>query len=254
MTDVALVLPHQTGYRAETPWRPFPALVVALVASLAPIAVGLAGIYVRLSGLLTPDGHPMPITLPSLASSFDLAVMITGQLISFGLIWIAAGWRQARAQTLRLATPQAGWLTSAGYGLALMVLIGPLEILLYGLAGLGLFTDARWLLEGLRSPNWWGVVIAAVILAPLWEEFTFRGFLLSALAKSRLGYWPAAVISTLIWTTLHAAYSWPGLASVFLAGLGLSWIMKRTGSMRAAVTVHGVINACSLAISYVLAP
>ncbi len=136
----------------------------------------------------------------------------------------------------------------------LIVLIGPVEILLYRLAGLELFTDGRWLLDGLRSPYWWGVAIAAVILAPLWEELTFRGFLLSALAKTALGFWPAAVLSSLLWTLLHWGYSWPGLVSVFLAGIGLSWIMKRTGSMRAVVVAHAVINAFSLSIVSLFAP
>jgi hypothetical protein len=98
------------------------------------------------------------------------------------------------------------------------------------------------------------VALAAVILAPLWEELTFRGFLLSALAKSRLGYWPAAAISSGLWTLLHWGYSWPGLVSVFLAGIGLSWIMKRTGSMAAVVIAHSVINAFSLVIVYHFAP
>ena len=47
-------------------------------------------------------------------------------------------------------------------------------------------------------------------------------------ARPGSGFWPAAVISSLLWTLLHWGYSWPGLASVFLAGMGLSWIMRRT--------------------------
>jgi membrane protease YdiL (CAAX protease family) len=42
--------------------------------------------------------------------------------------------------------------------------------------------------------------------------------------------------------------------SVFLAGIGLSWIMKRTGSMRAVVVAHAVINAFSLSIVSLFAP
>lgn len=254
MTDVALTDGHGPRYQPETPWGPVAALAIALAASLSPIVIGVAGAYVEMRGLLSPDGQPMPISTASLASPFYVALMIAGQLTSLGIVWAAAGRRGARVQSLRLGAPQADWLSSVGYGLALIVLIAPIEIVLYRLAGLGLFTDARWLVEGLRSPMWWAVVIAAIVLAPIWEELTFRGFLLSALAKSRLGFWPAAVLSTLIWTTLHLGYSWPGLVCVFLAGLGLSWIMKRTGSMRAVVVAHGVINTSSLGISYLFAP
>lgn len=253
MSNAALEDTLSSAYRPETPWRPGPAITVALIASLAPILVGIAGNFMLAHGLVTVDG-PHASAAPSLASPFLLVQMILGQMLSLGIIWAAAGWKGARSQTLRLAPPQTGWLAAAGLGLLLIVLIGPIEIGLYWLAGQGLFTDGQWLLDGLRSPNWWGVVIAAVVLAPLWEEITFRGFLLSALAKSRLGFWPAAFLSSVIWTLLHVGYSWPGLTSVLLAGLGLSWIMKRTGSMRAVVVAHSVINAFSLTVVYLFAP
>jgi membrane protease YdiL (CAAX protease family) len=253
MTDVSLDGPPRVFYRPETPWGPLTALAVTVAASLAPVLIGLAGAYVESRGLLS-DGQPAALSYPTLASPFFLAQMIAGQLLSLGLVWAAAGRRGARVPSLRLGAPQASWLSSAGYGAAMIVLIGPIEILLYRLAGVGLFTDGRWLLDGLRSPLWWAVAIAAVVLAPLWEELTFRGFLLSALAKSRLGFWPGAVLSTLLWTMLHAGYSWPGLASVFMAGLALSAIMKHTGSMRAVVVAHGIVNAFSLSVTYLFAP
>jgi hypothetical protein len=242
------------AYRPDTPWGPGAALFVTLLVSLAPILVGIAGVVMENSGLVGADGAGLRSGAPSLASPFLLAQMIIGQLLSLSILWIAAGWKGARARTLRLLPPQTGALTAVGLGVLLVVLIGPIEILLYRLAGLELFTDGRWLLDGLRSPFWWAVALAAVILAPLWEELTFRGFLLSALAKSRLGYWPAAAISSGLWTLLHWGYSWPGLVSVFLAGIGLSWIMKRTGSMAAVVIAHSVINAFSLVIVYHFAP
>jgi membrane protease YdiL (CAAX protease family) len=41
---------------------------------------------------------------------------------------------------------------------------------------------------------------------------------------------------------------------VFLAGIGLSWIMQRTGSLRAVIVAHGVINAFSLTVIALFAP
>lgn len=237
------------AYRPVTPWRPGPALIVTAAVSLAPLAAALAWVAAEGAGLVPAEGPE-----PSLASPVFLAQMMLGQLLSLAIVWAAAGWKGARAETLRLAPPQTGWLAAAGYGVLLVALIGPVEILLYRLAGIELFTDGRWLLEGLHSPLWPLVAVAAVVLAPLWEELTFRGFLLSALTRSPLGFWPAAVLSSGLWTLLHVGYSWPGLASVFLAGIGLSWVMGRTGSMRAAVVAHAVINAFSLAIITLFAP
>lgn len=216
---------------------------MALAASFSPILVAVGAGVAESAGVISRQG---PVA--SLASPTLVGQMILGQLLSLGLIWLAAGWRGARRSTLRLDGPQTGWLEAVGYGLLLIVIIGPIEILLYRLAGVDLFTDGRWILEGLATPHGWAVALAAVVLAPLWEEATFRGFLLSALAQARLGFWPAAVISSAIWTALHAGYSWPGLASVFLAGIGLSWIMLRTGSLGAVVVAHAVVNAASLAV------
>jgi uncharacterized protein len=242
------------AYQPATPWRPGPALLVTLLASFAPLALWMLGPFAESAGIVASP-EPTPAEgLPPLSSPLMMAQMMLGQVLSFAIVWAAAGWKGARPSTLRLAPPQTDLITAVGLGVLLVVLILPLEVLFYRLAGLGLFSDSAWLLEGLRSPLWWGVVIIAVVLAPLWEEVTFRGFLLSALAQTRLGFWPAATISSLIWTFLHWGYTWPGLASVFLAGMGLSWIMQRTGSLRAVVVAHGVINAFSLAIISLFAP
>lgn len=244
MTDIASADGTRSPYRPESAWGPGAAVLIAIAASLAPAIVGIAVI----AWLMGEDAASLG-DAHSLASPVLLAQMIAGQLLSLAIIWWAAGRKGKRAGMLQLAPPQeTRLLTAAGLGLLLVVAIAPIEVLLYRLAGLDLFTDGRWLLEGLRSELWWGVVIAAVVLAPLWEEVTFRGFLLSALAKTRLGFWPAAALSAALWTALHAGYSWPGLVSVFLAGMGLSWIMKRTGSMRAVVVAHAVINAFALTV------
>lgn len=244
MTDIASSDGPRAPYRPESPWGPGAAVAIAIVASLGPALIGFA----VLAGLFEADLASLE-NAHSLASPMLLGQMIAGQILSLAIIWWAAGRKGQRAQVLRLSPErETGVLTAVGLGLLLIVVIAPIEVLLYRLAELELFTDGRWLLEGLRSEYWWGVVIAAVVLAPLWEEVTFRGFLLSALAKTRLGFWPAAAISAALWTALHAGYSWPGLVSVFLAGLGLSWIMKRTGSMRAVVIAHAVINAFALTV------
>jgi len=241
------------AYRPETPWTPLAAVGVVLAASVAPLAVGLLAWAAEDAGLVEAPSRAVG-GIPSLASPFVLAQMIAGQLLSLSIIWGAAGWKGARRETLRLGRPQTGWLTAVGYGLLLIAVFAPIELLVYHLADVALFTDGQWILDGLSSPYWWAVVCAGVVLAPLSEEITFRGFLLSALAKSRLGFWPAALISSTLWTGLHAGYSWPGLVSVFLAGVGLSWIMLRTGSMRAVVVAHAVVNAFSLTMISLFAP
>jgi len=47
-------------------------------------------------------------------------------------------------------------------------------------------------------------VPVALIGAPFVEEFMFRGFLLSALAKSKIGFWSAAIFTDAAWTAVHS--------------------------------------------------
>jgi membrane protease YdiL (CAAX protease family) len=70
----------------------------------------------------------------------------------------------------------------------------------------------------------------------------FRGFLLGALAQTRLGFAGAALISTAAWTALHGGYSPMGLADVFANGLLFCWLLWRTGSLRVVILCHAVYN------------
>lgn len=242
-------------YTPITAWGPISALAIAIVACFAPLAAVVAGIAIAGAvGVGASEIGDWTSGIASLASPAGLAVMALSQLISLGVIWLAAGRGGLRRETLRLAGPKPAWTTAVLAGLLLVVASGAAELILYALLGFDLFADTRWLMDGLKGPTGWGVVIVAIALAPLWEELTFRGFLLSALARSPLGYWPAAVICTGLWTLLHWSYSYAGLTSVFIAGLVLSWLMRRLGSMRVVVVAHALANTVALAVALLFAP
>ena len=86
--------------------------------------------------------------------------------------------------------------------------------------------------------------------APVSEELLFRGFLFSALAKSRFGLLGASLLTSAVWTSLHSGYSIYGLIEVFAIGLFLAWLLVRTGSLWITIICHMVYNT---AVSLVLA-
>ena len=53
----------------------------------------------------------------------------------------------------------------------------------------------------------------------------------------------AALITTSLWTALHAGYSLAGIVEVFLIGLFFSWLLWRTGSLRVAIFCHALYNS-----------
>lgn len=118
-------------------------------------------------------------------------------------------------------------------------------------------TDMESFLAELRSPieplRLVPIVLAAVIGAPLSEELLFRGFLMSALAKMRWGFWPAALLVTAIWTAIHF-YTVTSSIEIFVSGLCLSWLLWRSGSLWLPIICHALMNVWALVFAtiYVL--
>ena len=88
-------------------------------------------------------------------------------------------------------------------------------------------------------------ILALVAVAPLAEELLFRGLLLRALVR-RLRFWPAAVVSGVLFALCHADQYvpwplWP--RSITLAGTGvvLAWLYRWRG-YPASVTAHAAVN------------
>jgi len=238
-------------YEPETPWKPVPALLATALIALGPGIAGIAAIAFAMPQMAKDDGGQ---SFMSLASWEGVAFAAGVQVLSLILVWMIAGSGGQRAAVLRLTGESFSFAFYATAALLLILITGVLEFILYKSFAIDIFADTAWLREGLTSPTALGTFVIAVILAPLWEEFAFRGFLLSALAKTRLGFWGAAVIANVLWTSLHGTYSWAGLVSVFVAGLILSWLVWRTGSIKPAIVTHAIGNLFALAFTYGFAP
>jgi membrane protease YdiL (CAAX protease family) len=84
----------------------------------------------------------------------------------------------------------------------------------------------------------------AVVLAPLFEELFFRGFLFPLLARS-LGAWLGIVLSAAPFALLHGQqyqWSWQHIAVIGLAGFVFGFVRYRTDSTAASALVHAGYN------------
>lgn len=243
-------------YAPSTPWGPWGALAATLLVfagQLLGIAVVVAAYYVQHGADQVKEDFD-PSVLFSLASPIGIATMIGSQLASILIVWLLAGRQRRRADTLQMNSPSASLATCLMGGLIIVVITGVLEFGFYKVMKENLFADTKFLAEGLSSPCWWATVLMAVVFAPLWEELTFRGFLLSALAQTRLGFWGAALVCNVMWTALHAQYGAAGIASVFTSGLILSWLLWRTGSIRTPIIAHGIANLFAVGFAFLFNP
>ncbi|MFA4964280.1 MAG: CPBP family intramembrane glutamic endopeptidase, partial [Thermoleophilia bacterium] len=86
-------------------------------------------------------------------------------------------------------------------------------------------------------------VLVAVVMAPLFEEVFFRGFLFRGLANSWGWAW-GAVLSAAVFGLAHPQVD--VFVPLFALGLVLAWVYKRTGSLWTSITLHALFNAISV--------
>jgi len=92
-------------------------------------------------------------------------------------------------------------------------------------------------------------VITTILIAPILEEFIFRGFLFSQLRIS-LGNWGAISLSSLAWTSLHFQYELKILFVLFVFGLFLGFLRWKYNSLFLVMALHAVNNLVALITAY----
>ena len=86
-------------------------------------------------------------------------------------------------------------------------------------------------------------VILAVVVAPLFEEIFFRGFLFRGFSSS-WGWVAGACVSAAIFGLAHLQLD--VFVPLFALGLALAWVYKRTGSLWTSIAFHALFNGLSV--------
>ncbi|MGO9609782.1 MAG: lysostaphin resistance A-like protein [Verrucomicrobiia bacterium] len=91
------------------------------------------------------------------------------------------------------------------------------------------------------------VLIAAfaITVAPVFEEFVFRGFAYPVL-KQRWGTWRALLVVSAVFAAIH--FHLPSLGPLFALALGLGLVYELSGSLLAPITMHVLFNAANVAM------
>jgi membrane protease YdiL (CAAX protease family) len=88
-----------------------------------------------------------------------------------------------------------------------------------------------------------GSCVIIIVVAPLAEEFFFRGFLYRIL-RSHMGVWAAVVVNGALFGSVHLTSGGP-LAVAVIAPLGalLCLVYERSGSLYPCIALHALNNA-----------
>jgi glutamate-5-semialdehyde dehydrogenase len=212
--------------------------ILALQLVTALYALGpLTGLYV------------LALDEPSVRAS----LAITAKLITAGLVgawalrWMRDGWRSVgRAGFAPAALPLAFVPIIAG----ITVFLSEIDNVLRAVFAEDqlLWWDFAAGLEELVAGSWQGPLLA-VIVAPLVEEFVFRGLILRGLL-ARWTPWPAILVSAALFGLIHLN---PAQLPVTLTlGVILGWVYVRTRSLGLCVIGHAINNATTYIPSEVL--
>jgi uncharacterized protein len=99
-------------------------------------------------------------------------------------------------------------------------------------------------LHGTQLVHWAVLWALCLTFVGLFEEFLFRGYTLFTLS-SGVGFWPAAVLLSLLFAAVHLQNNGEGrvgVAAVFVVGLLWCFTVRRTGSLWLAVGMHAAFD------------
>jgi len=96
-------------------------------------------------------------------------------------------------------------------------------------------------------------LLAVVIIAPIFEELIFRGFLFNGLQHSRLGVTGSIIVTSLLFVLIHAGqYDLSVLAMLIPLALMLGIARHRSGSIYLPIYLHFINNLVSSIEMYLL--
>ncbi|MEY2559341.1 MAG: protease family protein [Verrucomicrobiota bacterium] len=87
------------------------------------------------------------------------------------------------------------------------------------------------------------IILLAVTVAPIAEEFFFRFFLYGVM-KRYFGYGVGLVVNALLFAAVHAHL--PSFAPLFILGICFTIAYEWTGSILVSMTMHALFNALAL--------
>jgi len=215
----------------------------------------------QLGFLLDPDASPPPrvstsdgliaVMLFFVSQAVAAAVIIgrgrvTGAavLVAFSIggavTYALMRWVYARAKTEGVPRMLGEDASRPLLGVVAGLAAGAAGVLyLFSLDALDLLESALQASKSYANLGLWTLPLA-LIAAPVFEEFIFRGLIFGGLRRS-FGVWPATLASAAIFAIVHPAFS---IIPVFILGACAALVYERSRSLLAPMIVHAVYNGC----------
>lgn len=209
-------------------------------------AAMFAGQFALVMAFFIAKGPPFDIaSIKAVASAgtvISLSVMM-GLPAVLAVLWLAT--RIARGPFAEyLALRGVSWRDLLIGIVGLIVLIAGWDLLA---RAVGHDVTPGFMVDVLKSARadgaLWLLVLAFAVAAPVTEELMVRGFLYRGWSESALGPLGAIVLSSLVWTAMHAQYyDWFLFSEVMSIGLLLGYMRYRSNSTWLTIIMHAINN------------
>lgn len=245
---------NQTAYtHPEVPeqYSIFGTLIWTLVLILAvPMLVGTVIVL-----LMVSIGYDVDDAM-SFISKNDITLILTfvATLISYPMFKAACNHSDSRGLPLNFLALHPFKLSAL---LKVIAAVGLLLVMEYSVSYLLAIPTPDFMLE-LKSSVQTNkelviVIINICILAPIIEEFIFRGMAYRRLEESQLGSKGAIVITSVLFTLVHFQYSWFVLQLLFPGSVLLGLIRYKTANLYYCILAHMLMNITSIVTLFTLA-
>ena len=212
---------------------------LALFVSAVLPSLALAALLLRATRAMAPEFFFSDAARTLAFQSFIYALLL-------GDLYLVVAWRYGESFWHALGwtfpIPRAWLLLFAGPALA--VGLSVLGVLMKAPMESSLIEDMITSRASLALVMFFGVV-----LAPIFEELMFRGFLFPLLTRS-VGPWLGIVFTAVPFGLLHGAqnhWAWQPILLIGIAGAAFGWVRYKSGSTTAAFLMHAAYNAAGFA-------
>jgi uncharacterized protein len=236
--EQALAVERRSREEQKPDWPPWMA-PAALVSALVLAAVG--GLIIDLPAVV----FGVSITSSHIPGGLEIADTVVQDVVFVltAVLFARMGGRVVRSWQFGLRPPRMSRRRVSG----LIVLLLVAFIILSAIWAAVFHPEKEKVLETLGSNGGTALLLLSAaltcIVAPLGEEFLFRGFIFTALRNWK-GTWPAAIITGVLFGGVHYG-SAPALDLVPLMGLGfgLCLLYRYTGSLYPCFAAHSLNNS-----------
>jgi membrane protease YdiL (CAAX protease family) len=209
------------------------ALVVALVLSVAAI-----GVFVGVTG-----GSSDLIVFGIGGSVIYLSISLSFWFFAVrrrGATWDQVGFRDIEPSLI---------LKLAGWTLLTLFMSGSVSALVEAITGESPSSAAPVFPRTPTSGELLLTIVLACLIAPIVEEFVFRGLLLGYL-RTKIKLWTAVALTAGLFAIVHLIPI--QLAPLFVFGMMFGFVRVRYDNVWAAVLLHAMVNGIAVWVSFAL--